>query len=106
MINQNTTHRSARVLSPFLLALLAFGALPANAQKPVKQQERLGSSSSPAQIAPKTQSIETTSADPAYAAFQKGQYLKALKLATAQSKKGEPQAFTLIGAHICRRSGR
>ena len=87
MINRNKTHRSTRILPPFWLVLLVFGTMPSNAVEPSKQQERLGSSSSPAQIAPQTQSVETSSADPAYAAFQKGQYLKALKLATARSPK-------------------
>lgn len=35
--------------------------------------------------------------DPAFAAFQKGEYVKALELARKASAAGEPQAFTLIG---------
>ncbi len=41
--------------------------------------------------------IHPTGKDAAYIAFEQGQYLTALKLATAQAEKNDPQAHTLLG---------
>lgn len=41
--------------------------------------------------------VPLTGDDAAYTAFDQGQYLTALKLAEEAAKRGEPQAYTLIG---------
>ena len=91
-------------LSAFLALGMTFCLSPMTSVLAAKQQERLGTSSSQTRITPKSSSqnsdqstSNSDSADPAYDAFRKGEYLKALKLAKALAKKGEMQAFTLAG---------
>jgi uncharacterized protein len=45
----------------------------------------------------KGKAVPATGPDPAYEAFEKGQYLTALDLAVKGAEQGEPQAYTLVG---------
>lgn len=84
--------RSNLIQSVMTLAIMVLCTTSTSRLAVAKQQGRLGAPSAPSIASPPSQS-----ADPAYEAFQKGEYLRALKLAMAQSKKGELQAFTLVG---------
>ncbi len=74
-----------------LLCALALGTMsahPSFAQKPK-------AAAPPAK--PFTTETRPVNDDPAYAAFDEGRYVEALKLAKEAAAKNEPQAYTLIG---------
>ncbi len=71
------------------LALTAVSATcPGAAQKP---------KNAATPVNPFTTETASVNDDPAYAAFDEGRYVEALKLAQAAAAKNEPQAYTLIG---------
>lgn len=77
------------VMMRTLVVLMALGAITSASAQSGAQK--------PKAAAPKPFSTETTTDDPAYAAYDEGRYVEALKLAQAGAARNEPQAYTLMG---------